>query len=156
MRALYRLETTPPDNTGAIEDLLELLSLNVLSGAPLFQIRTTLVKVYITEQKYEKVISLIDTYLPQADDKEKPYYYYFLSIAYTETFQLDKARHFAEQSILLSKTPVRNAYHQLNLIYTKLDLLEERKKLLAAMIDHWPQEPALEVELAAVESRFIG
>lgn len=108
-----------------------------------------LAQLYLTEDKYQKVIELLNGYLKSG--KELPPKAYILAaISYSSLNQYKQALPYAKKAVELSEEPRKDWHKLLLAIYFELHEYRNAADLLEVMIAYWPDEVEFWRNLASI------
>lgn len=136
----------------ALRDYVRVLEIDALPLDRLKQIRNNVAQLYFVTENYPQAIRFMREYLADPANAEDSNAWYILAAAYASLEPKDyrSARQPAERALQFDEKKEKKSYDLLNLIYSELELLPQRQRLLEEVIQRYPGDQSYWVQLYGI------
>jgi len=128
------------DMDRAVEDFAAALELDALPLDQQNRLRFNMAQIYFINERYRDAIRLFKVWMSQEGVEIKDSTYFMLAASYYNLEEFQEAIEPASQAIDASDEPEKRYYDLLNVIYSQLEVVGERTRLLEEMVKLWPGE----------------
>ncbi|MFU8877483.1 MAG: tetratricopeptide repeat protein, partial [Wenzhouxiangellaceae bacterium] len=128
------------DLDSALRDFEQAVRLNALPEDQQNRLRFNMAQIYFVNERYEESIRLFEEWMQQPDVEITHTTYFMLGAAH---YNLDNYREALDpilKAIEISPEPDRRYHDLLNVLYSNLEMIPERTRLLERMVELWPGE----------------
>jgi len=138
------------DLDSALRDFEQAVRLNALPEDQQNRLRFNMAQIYFVNERYEDSIRLFGEWMQQPDVEITHTTYFMLGAAH---YNLDEYREALDpilKAIEISPEPDRRYHDLLNVLYSNLEMIPERTRLLERMVELWPGELGYWRQLSAL------
>ena len=121
----------------ALEDFAAALELDALPRDQQNRLRFNLAQLYFIDERYEESIRFFEEWM-EGDVEVTHLAYFMLAAAHYNLEDYEAAIEPIRKAIETSDEPKKRYYELTNAVYSNLDYMEERTRLLERMIEIWP------------------
>jgi len=128
------------DMDSAVKDFAAALELDALPVDQQNRLRFNMAQIYFINERYRDAIRLFEAWMSQEGVEIKDTTYFMLAASYYNLDEYQEAVGPAKKAIEVAEKPEKRYYDLLNVIYSQLEVTDERTALLEQMVELWPGE----------------